>query len=124
MKTILIAAVAGVLIGCATSPPASAPAAAAVAAAPASGAAPAAEAMSQETKDLHKWARMQGYKQANRPQGLMWCKEDVSIGTHLPHIDCLKEETLAEMRKTYESNRDEMLRATRGCNSTTFCGSN
>lgn len=127
MKAILVVTLAAVFTGCATAPPAAAPgapAAPAVAAAPANGAAPAATAqLSGDTRDLQKWARMQGYRQTNRPQGVLWCKQDIALGTHLPHTDCLKEETLAEMRRAYNDNRDEMLRATRGCNSNQFCGS-
>ena len=114
------------LVGCATAP--STPAkpvvnavqpaspAPAIGGVPASASAAAGPTTDAQTLELHKFARMQGYKPSTRNGAPIWCKSDTAIGTHLAKEVCVPEGALADMQRQSIENQEALGQAQRICN--------
>ena len=129
MKTIPIVCALALAAGCATAPPAAPPPVRTVAQADAAHAPLNGDAIrsavaptSDADKELAKWARTQGFRPTKIADRAMWCRSETEIGSHLPHNNCVSDDTLVEMRRVYDSNKQDMLNATLGCQGMADCG--
>jgi hypothetical protein len=128
MRTIAFVCVLALAAGCAASPPAEPPPARvavqggttrvylngdAVRSAVAPG--------SDANKELAKFARMQGFKPNRVGDRVLWCKSEAEIGSHIARNNCVSDDTLVEMRRVYDANKQDMLNATQGCQSSAAC---
>ena len=104
---------------------AAAPAAVPVTVPVAATAATASSTASADSADLQKWARNHGYKPSGKGGNILWCSNDAPLGSRLDsaHPVCHTESTLAEIRRTYEQNKQDMMRMTQSCSGMS-CGKN
>ena len=76
---------------------------------------------SDADKDVASFGRTQGFRLTKVDSKVMWCKREAEIGSHLSHNNCISDDTLVEMRRVYEANKQDLMNATMGCN-TGSCG--
>ena len=86
------------------------------------GAAPAAAATpaAPDSPVIH-WAKAHDYTLTTVGKRVLWCKEEVNIGSRIPQRTCLTEAQLTMILQTNEMNKQALLGPNNGCPSAT-CG--
>jgi hypothetical protein len=82
-----------------------------------------ADSTAAERADLQKFARNHGYKPFGTGDKTTWCRNEAPLGSRLERQVCVKEAALADLRRQYELNKDDMQRNGQTC-AGMACGKN
>jgi hypothetical protein len=113
IKTTLLVAVFGSVVGCAGAPPvppASAPAGNTIAT-PAGAATPA----PGDRENLLKLARAHGYRVQQRNGEARYCRTEAQIGSNFPKTTCLSEDAMVETMRNMQETQEYMRTAPNKC---------
>jgi hypothetical protein len=77
--------------------------------------APSAVVPAAPESEMAHWAKSYGYRQVKVRQRILWCKEEVTLGSRIPQQTCATEDQLARYRAANEQNKQALLNSTSGC---------